>query len=135
MLQTIAAAARQSDPEALIAYATSRPEEWQHLEAALGLRTLEYLLSSDSDADAETGRRTLIVIDGFDTLDLPEAALEHAAGRPPDGLHLVISGRPDGFRMPAQWVRSVMSHRTGVAVAATCYGVFQLLGRIVQRAL
>lgn len=116
VLQTIASVARYTDPDALIALATSRPEEWRDLEPTLGLVTLDYLLSSDSDDDV--GRRTLIVVDGFETLDLPDEALEHAAARPPGGLHLVVSGRPDGFRMPAPWIRSVMSHRTGVAVNA-----------------
>jgi hypothetical protein len=31
-------------------------------------------------------------------------------------MHLVVAGRPDGFRMPVPFVRSVMSHRTGIAL-------------------
>ena len=113
-LQTMAASARLADPTALIAVAAARPEEWVALIDHLELATLDYLLSPDSDAEPDG--RTLILIDGFDSLDLPEGALEQAATRPPDGMHLVVAGRPDGFRMPAQWVRSVMSHRTGVAL-------------------
>ncbi len=115
-MQTVAAAARRADPDAVIAIAAARPEEWSTTVQALGLVPFDYLLSDDSDDTV--GRRTLILIDGLESLDLPEPVLEQAAARPPERTHLVLSARPDAFRMPPQWVRSVLSHRTGVVVNA-----------------
>jgi S-DNA-T family DNA segregation ATPase FtsK/SpoIIIE len=115
-LRTLAAAARRSDPEALLVLATTRPDEWpDDLRATLGLVGFEDLLACDGQVLGH--RRVLVLIDGSEQVDLPEPALEQLAAHPPDRFHLVVSGRPDGLRVGPPWIRSVLSHRTGVALA------------------
>jgi len=128
-MQTLAAAARYSDPSCAIAVVSSRPDEWSHLVDELELTGIGDLLGDDDPealpkTSTEPGsgsgvRRELVLIDGIESVDLPASLFDKLAASPPPGLHLVVSGRPDSFRLAPAWVRAVTSHRIGVAVRAT----------------
>ena len=116
-LMVMAAAARATDPEAYVAVESARPEEWEHLRDALDLCDLDFLLAPDSPS--EKGRRTLLIIDGIESVQVPADVFGQLTAQPIDGFHIVLGGRDDSFRMPDPWVRSVCSHRTGIALQAT----------------
>ena len=116
-LQALAVAARASDPDAYVAVVSGRPEEWDPLRAELDLTTVEFLMSDESDESP--GRRTVIIVDGIESATVPTEVFDTLAARPPDGIHLAVSGRGESFRAPDPWVRSVISHRTGVALQAS----------------
>ncbi len=116
-LKTLAAAARASDPDAVIALATARREEWADLESPLGLTDIDYLLSDESD-DAK-GRRALILIDGHESATVPTEVLDQVTAQPMEGIHVVVTGRGESFRTPDAWLRAVVSHRSGIAINAT----------------
>ncbi len=116
-LQTLAVAARHSDPSCAIAVVSSRPDEWNHLVDEFDLTGIGALLSDDTPT--RPGRRELVLIDGIESVDPPASLFDKLAASPPEGLHLVVAGRPDSFRLAPAWVRAVTSHRIGLALRAT----------------
>ncbi len=116
-LMVMAAAARATDPEAYVAVESARPEEWDHLRDELELTDLDFLIAPDSPSEA--GRRTLLIIDGIESVSVPNDVFAQLTAQPIPGFHIALGGRDDSFRMPDPWVRAVCSHRTGIALRAT----------------
>ncbi len=116
-LKALAAAARAADPDAYVAVESARPEEWDDLRDELGLTDLEFLIAPDSPSEA--GRRTLLIIDGIESVPVPSDTFSQLTAQPIPGFHIVVCGRDDSFRTPDPWVRSVCSHRTGIVLQAT----------------
>ena len=116
-LKALAAAARATDPEAYVAVESARPEEWEGLGEELDLTDLAFLM--DPEGGAVPGRRTLLIIDGIESLGLPTEMLGQLTAQPIPGFHIVVCGRDDSFRTPEPWLRAVCSHRTGIALRAT----------------
>jgi S-DNA-T family DNA segregation ATPase FtsK/SpoIIIE len=117
-LHTLAAAARQSDPKAVICIISQRPEEWSPLTATLDLTDIDHLLSPDS-ADL-AGRRALIIVDGVEGSSVPAEPFAQLADDTESRIHLAVGGRPDGFRTGADpWIRAVARSRSGIALQPT----------------
>ena len=93
-LQTLARAARQSDPDAIVVVAAARPEEWEHVIASLNVLTLTDLLDPQRQPSAG---RTLVIVDGIEAVPVPTELFERLAANPRSGLHLLIGGRPESF--------------------------------------
>ncbi len=113
-LRSLAAAARHADPEAVLAIVTANPSEWDDLRAPLDLTTIDYMLSPESGETA--GRRALILIDDVESAPMPAELLQRMAAQSPTGIHLVVAGRPESFRVSEPWARSVVSARSGIAL-------------------
>ena len=116
-LMVLAAAARATDPEAYVAVESARPEEWDDLREPLDLTDLAFLMAPDSPS--EKGRRTLLIIDGIESVQVPTDVFGQLTAQPIPGFHIVLGGRDESFRIPEPWVRAVSSHRTGIALQAT----------------
>ncbi|MEM7341019.1 MAG: FtsK/SpoIIIE domain-containing protein [Actinomycetota bacterium] len=113
-LQAVAAAARCADPDAVLAIVTPNPSEWDDLRVSLGLTTLDYLLSPESDESP--GRRALVLVDDVETAPMPSEVLQGVAAQPPAGIHLAVAGRPESFRLSEPWARAVLASRSGIAL-------------------
>ena len=113
----MAAAARATDADAYLAVESARPEERDWLREELGLTDLAFLM--DPESPSEEGHRTLLIIDGVESVSVPAATFAKITEKPIDGFHMVVAGRGDSFRRHDPWLRAVCSHRTGIALSAT----------------
>ncbi|MBX7266598.1 hypothetical protein KIF24_11475 [Micromonospora sp. Llam7] len=108
VLRLLAAAARASAPDAQVLVVAAEPDAW------IGAQVSEVAGGFSELTNKPTAGRSLLLVDGIESLPDAGPALDRLLPGLPAGVHVVAAGRTDAFRGMQPWQRAVTMSRTGL---------------------